>query len=153
GRGDDGREPFRHGWSGSGRGGFHVCVRCSRRSKCRDRSYGTNAGGVVRPRPHAMNSNRATVRAPDWQNRAYLMTQGNSPHHPSPLAGVARSVSMLAALVLIGLSACAPSPPSTGAITPAPGVGFPPRPDPDPRVGLAPGLTNAEEAIWNLRLL
>jgi len=38
-----------------------------------------------------------------------------------------------------------PSPATTSAVSTIPG--------PDPRVGLRPGLTNAGEAIWNLRLL
>ena len=52
--------------------------------------------------------------------------------------------SILLVVGLFGVSACAPKP-----ITP----GTDPPPGPDPRVGLKAGLFDAEEAIWNLRLL
>ncbi len=49
---------------------------------------------------------------------------------------------------VLGLAACAPKPMTkTG-----PGL-MAERPTPDPRVGLGGGLFDAEEAIWNLRLL
>ena len=58
------------------------------------------------------------------------------------------------AALLALLAACsAPQPPSTGM---APAALAPLRvnaPTPDPRVGLAPGLFDAGEAIWNLRLI
>jgi len=41
---------------------------------------------------------------------------------------------------------------TTASYEPAPASAASP-PDPDPRVGLEPGLWNAEEAIWNLRLV
>lgn len=76
-------------------------------------------------------------------------------------AGVARGATALArtalgCAVVLGLASCA----SAGAPTDAPapvadtGAGLQPNPPvPDPRVGLEPGLLDAGEAIWNLRLL
>ncbi len=73
------------------------------------------------------------------------------------------SITALAA----GLSGCASQPMAEDPMTamtvdmaPAPAATFPHpaglrvnSPTPDPRVGLAPGLFDAEEAIWNLRML
>jgi hypothetical protein len=56
------------------------------------------------------------------------------------------------ALGAITLASCAPSTGSGGTAPPAPRSSTAP-PSPDPRVGLRPGLTNAGEAIWNLRLV
>ncbi|MEM6288588.1 MAG: hypothetical protein AAF845_15735, partial [Bacteroidota bacterium] len=55
----------------------------------------------------------------------------------------------LCLLAAAGLAACASSP-----VTPTSGPSaMPERSGPDPRVGLGAGLFDAEEAIWNLRLL
>ena len=61
---------------------------------------------------------------------------------------------------LVGLSGCSSSYSSTSgtgtmAAAPAPArmMGTARPPSPDPRIGLEPGLFDAEEAIWNLRLV
>ena len=63
----------------------------------------------------------------------------------------------LAAGLVVGATACASSS-GPGAMGPAPQRQIFPltsyeAPSPDPRVGLAAGLMDAEEAIWNLRLV
>jgi hypothetical protein len=63
-----------------------------------------------------------------------------------------RSLTLVACLLV--LSGCASGPATAGA--PAPGLAAAAAasaPSPDPRPGLAPGLFDAEEAIWNLRKL
>ena len=83
---------------------------------------------------------------------------------PFTQTSVCRFGSLLLVAGLLGLSACAPTRPATTeapeATAPEPStapqaeatsVGEPP--SPDPRVGLEAGLFDAEEAIWNLRLL
>ncbi len=50
-----------------------------------------------------------------------------------------------------GMAACAPA--STSSTYTAAPMYSASAPDPDPRVGLAPGLLDAGEAIWNMRLL
>ena len=55
-------------------------------------------------------------------------------------------------LLIAGAAACAPAPGGGVARGPVAGVA-PGAPNPDPRVGLAAGLLDAEEAIWNLRKL
>src|SRR5215208_3899509 len=57
-------------------------------------------------------------------------------------------------LAAIGAAACAPAPstPSTSAPRPAAGMSTA-APNPDPRVGLRPGLWTAGEATWNMRVL
>jgi len=61
--------------------------------------------------------------------------------------------SLVLAACLVFLSGCASGPAATG--TPAPGLAAAAAsaPSPDPRPDLAPGLFDAEEAIWNLRKL
>jgi hypothetical protein len=55
---------------------------------------------------------------------------------------------------MLGVAACASSPVVPGdAATRSTTVGSQTAPDPDPRVGLGAGLFDAEEAVWNLRLL
>jgi hypothetical protein len=61
---------------------------------------------------------------------------------------------LVLAACLVFLSGCASGPAATG--TPAPGLAAAAAasaPSPDPRPDLAPGLFDAEEAIWNLRKL
>ena len=65
----------------------------------------------------------------------------------SPISGAALAV-------LLAAAACAPAvpaPASGPAATPQMGTAV--APSPDPRVGLRPGLTNAGQASWNMRLL
>ena len=90
---------------------------------------------------------------------------GKTPtRRPLTRTSVCRFGSLLLVAGLLGLSACAPTRPATTeapeATAPEPStapqaeatsVGEPP--SPDPRVGLEAGLFDAEEAIWNLRLL
>ncbi len=54
--------------------------------------------------------------------------------------------SLLIILGVLGVAACAPKPVTTGSASTM-------APSPDPRVGLGAGLFDAEEAIWNMRLL
>ena len=55
------------------------------------------------------------------------------------------------ALTLIGATACATAPATV--TTPPPGAQQGAAPRPDPRIGLRPGVHDAGEAIWNLRIL
>ena len=63
----------------------------------------------------------------------------------------------VSALTFASLATGCALPGSSKAQTPAgTGVAIAPtitRPSPDPRIGLAPGLMNAGEAAWNMRLL
>jgi hypothetical protein len=62
--------------------------------------------------------------------------------------------SLLLVAGLLGAAACAPSVSSSGAATPASGGNLSRTPpSPDPRIGLGAGLLDAEEAVWNLRVL
>ena len=61
--------------------------------------------------------------------------------------------SLLAVAALLGLAACAPKPMAQEPMPPGQPTAMPDAPSPDPRVGLGAGLFDAEEAIWNLRLL
>ena len=77
---------------------------------------------------------------------------------PGRRPGFARMVAPLA--VLLGAAACAPATTSTATPTPTPNMPVaradnraPDAPMPDPRVGLRAGLTNAEEEVWNLRVV
>jgi hypothetical protein len=66
---------------------------------------------------------------------------------PLPVTSLA-----FALLLATGLTACAGSTSSrTGA--PSPEEGSTRAPSPDPRIGLEAGMMDAEEAIWNMRLL
>jgi hypothetical protein len=69
--------------------------------------------------------------------------------------GIAGAIARYVPLpVAVGLfvAACAPSSPSTVAPSPAARVAIQ-APSPDPRIGLGAGLMDAEEAIWNMRVL
>jgi hypothetical protein len=61
-------------------------------------------------------------------------------------------LSLLLAVGLWSLAACAHSTASSGAGGPAPDMSTK-APSPDPRVGLHAGLMDADEAVWNLRVL
>ena len=68
--------------------------------------------------------------------------------------------SLLLIAGLLGVAACAPKPVTTGTdatmppeVTTTTTNNSQTAPSPDPRVGLKPGLFDAGEAIWNLRLL
>jgi hypothetical protein len=66
----------------------------------------------------------------------------------------ARSLSLLPAVGAAFVVGCAGSTSSSGPDGPAPVGGASARaPSPDPRVGLRAGLTDAGEAIWNLRVI
>jgi hypothetical protein len=58
----------------------------------------------------------------------------------------------LALALSLFAAACASSP-TTSTPTPAPGARVSGAPSPDPRIGLRPGMHDAGEAIWNLRLV
>jgi hypothetical protein len=62
-----------------------------------------------------------------------------------------RAAAALLAAALLGAAACAPA--ASPATAPTAGQARASAPSPDPRVGLRPGLFDAGEAIWNLRLL
>ncbi len=67
---------------------------------------------------------------------------------------LARSLSLLPAAALALLLGCAGSTSSTASGGPTPAGGASARaPSPDPRVGLRAGLTDAGEAVWNLRVI
>ncbi len=58
------------------------------------------------------------------------------------------------AAALVGAAACASSQATNTASGPTPGADLSKAaPSPDPRVGLAPGLTDAGEAAWNLKVM
>jgi hypothetical protein len=63
---------------------------------------------------------------------------------------LARLFGVSLAVGMLGIAGCAPA--SSPASSPAPGARAA-SPDADPRVGLRAGLFDAEEAIWNLRML
>jgi hypothetical protein len=66
---------------------------------------------------------------------------------PTPVTSFA-----FALLLTTGLAACAGSS-SSGTGAPTPEEGSTRAPSPDPRIGLEAGMMDAEEAIWNMRLL
>ncbi|MGH7444892.1 MAG: LVIVD repeat-containing protein, partial [Longimicrobiales bacterium] len=75
-----------------------------------------------------------------------------STHRFGARAAAGRLGSLALAAGLFGAAACAPAMATPEA--PAPSVNTSTAaPSPDPRVGLGAGLTTAEEAIWNLRVL
>src|SRR5690606_7507979 len=91
------------------------------------------------------------------------MSGRESPMHPemqprslrSP-GGVLRSWPVWSVVVALAAAACAPSGTGVGVTTaPSPGVTSPAGTTTgvDPRVGLAPGVMNAGEAIWNMALV
>ena len=57
-----------------------------------------------------------------------------------------KTTKLVPVLALLGATALVHAPTAAQSIRPDP-------PTPDPRVGLAPGMFDAEEAIWNLRML
>ena len=66
----------------------------------------------------------------------------------------ARFLPLMPAVGLAFLIGCAGSTLSTGSGSPAPVAGGSARaPSPDPRVGLRAGLSDAGEAVWNLRVI
>lgn len=76
----------------------------------------------------------------------------------------ARLCSLMLTVGLLSAAACSPATTTAGMSTPDPDVGAAARmttadpasamaPDPDPRVGLAAGLMDAGEAIWNLSIV
>ena len=65
-----------------------------------------------------------------------------------------RFSSLVVAAAAFGMAACSSSSYSSSGTAPAPAPNVTPqRPSPDPRIGLRPGLFDAGEAIWNLRLV
>nr|PZN91159.1 MAG: hypothetical protein DIU52_04295 [bacterium] len=74
------------------------------------------------------------------------------PSHPGAAPAAPRRLLPLACAALVGAAACASSPPPP-APRPATLVREAGPPDPDPRVGLRGGLLDAEEAVWNMRLV
>ena len=76
------------------------------------------------------------------------MTSFTSTSQQSPRAAFVRGAFAVAALAVLG--ACAQAPVST---TSAPSASASGAPSPDPRIGLKPGMWDAGEAIWNLRLV
>ena len=74
----------------------------------------------------------------------------------SLLRNVLRPAALLAVLGAAGvvaLASCATSSTPSGSASAAVPFTWPAPPNPDPRVGLRPGLTDAGEAAWNLRRL
>ncbi|MCG8469644.1 MAG: hypothetical protein MJB57_15800 [Gemmatimonadetes bacterium] len=86
------------------------------------------------------------------------MTQQHEPQRSASRSGGLRS--LLAVAALLGATACASSRTATIVSDPMPSgpsaaelAASRAAPSPDPRVGLAPGLFDAGEAIWNLRMV
>jgi len=67
------------------------------------------------------------------------------------MGGRFRGLSLAA--VVLGVAACAPAVSTTASAAPTQAPSVAAAPSPDPRVGLSAGLTDAGEAIWNMRLL
>ena len=65
----------------------------------------------------------------------------------------ARLSSLVLALGVASLAGCARSTSSADNPSPNPGASSTRPPSPDPRIGLKPGLMDAGEAIWNLRVV
>ena len=74
--------------------------------------------------------------------------RSRSLHARRRTAGVAR----LALAALLAAGACAPAATTTTTPTPSNDPSAQP-PSPDPRIGLRPGLLDAGQAIWNMRLV
>src|SRR5690606_24932490 len=79
---------------------------------------------------------------------------------PASVWRAARVRSLPLAAGLLAAAACAPSTTTTGAGEPEPSAGRAAQATPattprsaDPRVGLKAGLFDAEEAVWNLRVV
>src|SRR3972149_1035237 len=56
-------------------------------------------------------------------------------------------------VALVVLAGCTSVPADTGSPTPPAASMAPSPPSPDPRIGLRAGLYDAEQALWNMRLL
>ncbi|HET9984294.1 MAG TPA: hypothetical protein VFQ38_11930 [Longimicrobiales bacterium] len=77
-----------------------------------------------------------------------------TPCHPlaRPASGRLRLLPL--AIALLGAAACASASGGSGAATPTPGgAASKGAPSPDPRIGLRAGLMDAQEAVWNLRVV
>jgi len=61
--------------------------------------------------------------------------------------------SFVCTLGILALASCASSTSGGGTASPSPAKGTATIPNPDPRVGLKPGLWDAGQAAWNLRLV
>ena len=82
------------------------------------------------------------------------MTFKLSAHLRTSYTAASRFLALPIAAGLLGMAGCASGPGTSG--TPSPPLAraaAETAPSPDPRVGLGAGLFDAEEAIWNLRLL
>ena len=79
----------------------------------------------------------------------------DQPTSPTPSARLRAGAWALAAGLVVGATACASSGTTSSQMAPTARQVLPfsqfSAPSPDPRVGLAPGLMDAEEAIWNMR--
>jgi hypothetical protein len=87
-------------------------------------------------------------RSPYFTSPIELMTSLTSAPQQPRLTPWIRGTLAVAALATIG--ACAQTPVTT---TSAPSAASATAPSPDPRIGLKPGLWDAGEAIWNLRVV
>jgi len=83
------------------------------------------------------------------------MTTSHRPAPASALRPPRLAALALSALLGAGVAACAPSSAPSGGPSPTAGAVRlqPSPPSPDPRVGLAAGLLDAGEAMWNLRVV
>ncbi len=77
----------------------------------------------------------------------------NAPFSPAARAAANRIWLLPLAAGLLGLSSCASGTATSVTATPTPERTMASAPSPDPRIGLRPGLFDAEEAVWNLRVL
>lgn len=76
-----------------------------------------------------------------------------TPCHPLAWPASGRLRFLPLAIALLGAAACASSGTGSGAATPTPGAASKGAPSPDPRIGLRAGLMDAQEAVWNLRVV
>src|SRR5690606_10632773 len=144
GSGNDGRRAVSHGRRRTGRRGLKVRLGCPGRSADGDRAHGADA----RTAPLRSVAARTTHDA----GEPVMSTLRSKLADARRIGGKGLILS-----TLLAMGACAsagteatPAPTPAPAPTPTPGSG---PPVPDPRIGLAPGLLDAGEAIWNLRLV
>ena len=86
------------------------------------------------------------------------MTSTIPAHQRTPMTVAYRFLALPLAVGLLGIAGCASGSANSGTASVAPSVTLArtaaeTAPSPDPRVGLRAGLFDAEEAIWNMRLL
>src|SRR5690606_20273454 len=156
GRGHDGARAVRNGWGGPGRGCVPARLGHPGGSDHRDRADGADARRAGRPRrravtPAAARTHPGRILTPA-KGTAMDFVPSACASGPGRRAGARPSAACLVAS-LLALAACAPSATTPAAETMPPPRSTPLTPDTDPRIGLGAGLLDAEEAVWNLRVV